>query len=103
MDDFSLAHEREQAEAALNECCKILRRVGVSAICAVGTKRGHTYRLMSAPNGVTQTHLMSTISTKLNLELAEMASLAAEWVDAENKPNFIEEIRDKQDEEEDTK
>ena len=99
MDNFSHAHEREQAEAALSECCRILRRVGISALCAVGTDRGHVYRLMSAPNGSEQTHLMLTISTKLNLELGEMASLAAEVVDEQNSPDFIDEARRKMEEE----
>jgi hypothetical protein len=99
MENFSHAHEREQAEAALNECCRILRRIGVSALCAVGTERGHVYRLMSAPNGSEQTHLMLTISTKLNLELGEMATLAAECVDEQNGPNFIDEAKRRMEEE----
>ena len=94
MDDFSHAHEREQAEAALQECCRILRRIGISALCAVGTKRGHVYRLISAPNGSEQTHIMLTLSTKLNLELGELATLAAECVDEKNSNDFIDKIRE---------
>lgn len=93
MDAYSDAHEREQAEAALNESVTKLRRLGCACMVAVMTDRGHVYRQMSAPTGAKQVHLMHIISTKINLELGQLAASAADLVDADNGPTYLDDHR----------
>lgn len=98
MSEYDKAHELEQAEAALAECVRSLRRLGVACVAAVMTERGHVYRQMSAPNGVAQVQLMHVLSTKFNLELGSLAISAAEMVDEDNSPTYLDEHRKRIDE-----
>lgn len=81
--------EREQAEAALLDCIAILRRVGVSGIVGIGMKSGSIYRLVSAPNASEQTHLLLTVSTRINTELGLLATHASTIADLGKTDNYL--------------
>lgn len=86
------AHTREQVEAALNEAARLLRRHGTSAMVAVRTASGHTFRMVSAPNATEQTELMSVMQLKLSLDLVSLAKLAAQIGDADGATSNLDDL-----------
>lgn len=99
MGAYEDAHEREQAEAALESCVRQLRRFGQGCLVVVMTKRGRIFRRISAPTGMVQAEIMQVTARRLNDNLGDLAMSAAEIVDSGHGPGYLDDLMLDEDEE----
>ena len=100
MGDYNEAHDREQTDAALLEAIAILRRIGPGCVVCVMSNSGRVFRRISAADAMTQAELMHLTARQMHANLAQMAMNAAEIVDSANPPGYLDDIRNRLEEDE---
>ena len=100
MNDYDEAHDREQTDAALLDAIRILRRIGPGCVVCVMSRTGRVFRRISATDATTQAELMHLTARKMNENIAQMAMNMADIVDAANPPGFLDDIRERMEEDE---
>lgn len=100
MNKYDEAHDREQTDAALLHAIDILRRIGPGCVVCVMSRSGRVFRRISATDAMTQAELMHLTARKMNENLAQMAMNAAEIVDSANPPGYLDDIRQRLEEDE---
>ena len=100
MNDYDEAHDREQTDAALLDAIDILRRIGPGCVVCVMSRSGRVFRRISAADASTQAELMHLTARQMEANLAQMAMQAAEMVDSVNPPGYLDDIRQRLEEDE---
>lgn len=89
MSQYEAAHDREQAEAAIERCVDILRAIGPGCIVCVMTEKGRVFRRISAHDAVTQTELMALTARQMNANLTDLAMAMSQVVDERNPEGHL--------------